>query len=137
MTVFSIMRKRSLMMKAVQMAVLMAFTVWGSNAFAAANFPTQSVQRVYFNSADQIIGESLRYCSADTQHWGQALESSGNWVEVLYSCDGVGASVVYASVSPNIRATFCTTYVDVCLGDQPNPQYQYVVGPITQGFYSN
>ncbi|UPG90855.1 hypothetical protein L2Y96_03515 [Luteibacter aegosomaticola] len=125
-------------MKALTIAALVAAAICGTISNESHAAASNAVQRVYFDASDHIIGESLRYCSSNQQHWGTAPRSSGNWVEVFYACsDGPQASVVYAYVSPNIRATFCTTYADVCLGDGPTPQYDYVVGPITQGFFSD
>jgi len=141
---FHHVHKDILMMKAKVLTFGLAFAVASVSAVASLsaaaseNAPIQGLQRVYFNDQDQIIGESFRYCgTSNTSHWGVASQNSGNWVEGLYNCTSGATTIAYATVSPNIRATFCTTYFEVCNQDQPYPEYQFVVGPITSGLFSD
>lgn len=97
-------------------------------------------QRIFFNDQGQIIGESFRWCDSTTTHWGVALRESSSWAQGIYSC-GVheSTSITYGTGLPAaIRSAVCSMpSIALCTQSLPWPSYDYVVGPITQGQYSD
>lgn len=98
--------------------------------------PVKSTQRVHFDAQGNIIGESIRYCNGNTQHWGQAVEGNGNYVSAFYGCSDDSVSITFGlGSSPQTRQTICTI-TQICSQPQPWPG-SYSVGPWLPGLWSN
>ena len=119
--------------------VILLAAVTASSVFftgPANALPVNSIQRVHFDAQGNIIGESIRYCNGNTQHWGQALSTNRNYVAASYGCSDDSVSVAFGpDASPQTRQTVCTI-TDICGQPQPWPG-SYSVGPLLQGLWSN
>ncbi|MBB3228018.1 hypothetical protein FHW69_002650 [Luteibacter sp. Sphag1AF] len=115
-------------------AVLCLSAVYTPSALA---LPVNSTQRTYFDDQGHIIGESIRYCNNNTQHWGVASSTSQNYAEVFYGCSSNDTSVHFGSQLPTaVRDSFCVTY-GTCSRSEPSFLSGYQTGPVTSGMYSN
>jgi hypothetical protein len=99
---------------------------------------TTAASAFYFDSSNNLIGQSLRYCANDKQHIGTASSSNRNKVTIFYNCDSGAVSVTYDVGVPGVlRNDFCALY-QVCDDPMPWPiNAEFLNYPIEQGFYSN
>lgn len=98
--------------------------------------PTHAVSRLYFDTNNTLIGQSLRYCTGRTQHQGAASHTNTRWIDVTYACNGDSTEVSYGGWVPaDLRQDFCGLY-DACTLLMPWPEHT-LPGPLAPGFNSD
>lgn len=101
----------------------------------AEALPANVVSYVFYSGA-QPIGQSIRYCNGNAQHWGDARSSNlANAVAVTFSCStGLTTHVAYpAAIDPWVTANFCSESGLCEVGPWPVPG----AGTLLPGLYSD
>jgi hypothetical protein len=118
---------------ATALAPIMLFALTTGSAGAVTS---KASQRTYFNEQGQVIGESLLYCSGDSRHWGQAVDSNRDGVTVYWNCSDGAVRVDFDIGLPvELRQTFCSRW-PVCSQLGPWPVSEQGMNPLLPGLYS-